>query len=594
MSPGHFHDFENLTQNNIITKTIFQYLSLKDQLTLAQVTLQLKNLYRNFIWNVDYEKLVIIKCPQDFLVCNETNINMLALSLAELEEFINLYGSDIKELNLQYLSKYELCPSELKEIGVDIKEIYEKRHFVLSLEKIPNLISLSCNNMILTQADIQSIARYSTTLEKLSIYSCFNDKCDVFALGGDLKLKTLLDMKQLKYLCMGSSMLLTLSYEDFHELITKSKLKQLYLKYKIEKEKVNIYEDQWEVNALEELEIGTNLTDMKWGLYFQGFKNLKVLTLQDIGIINREFLIVLANTCEKLKTLSINYTTFENINNFQQLSSLKELNIQICQGLSHSNLRQILTEMNLQKFTSLWTKYEGKFEDFIISSKIQFLEIEILKTPDFKGAYEANENLRSLIWHDDYAIPRQVYAFNCPNLQQLEIESGFIPLEILLQLNSLHSLTLRNVPANFPWSYVIEILEKHLSLQEFTIKHLNYHHLDLKLTPTKAFKCVTNINCIKIPTRIFEVAIDFWFDLLYKNPKVQLICLDWFSKELLHDLINNPKFPGFLRFIYIQGFKVVCKDLRYNFANTLEKIHFNKHKRLSVNNNNYGVIFNGI
>ncbi|XP_046808802.1 uncharacterized protein LOC124420349 [Lucilia cuprina] len=594
MAPLHLTDFEKLTINNLITRKIFQYLSLKDQFRLAQVTFEFKCLYRNIIWNVDYEKLIIIKCPQDFLVQNESNINMLALTAAELEEFINLYGCDIKELNLQYLSKYELCPNELVEIGVDIKEIYEKRHFTLSLRKMPNLMSLSYNNMILTKSDIQSIVRDCKSLQKLSIYNCFNGKCDVLVLGRDLKIWTLLEIKHLKYLYMGSSMLLELSYQDFHELITKSKIKKLFLKYKIEKENVNILEDQCKVNDLEELEIGTNLTEGKWSLYFQTFKNLQLLTLQDIGIIKIDFLNLLANTCKKLKILSINYTTFEKVDNFHQLNSLEELNIQICQGLTHQNLRQILTEMNLQKFTSLWTKYEGEFEDFIICSKIQFLEIEILKTPDFKGAYEANHNLRSLIWHDDYGPPRQMLTFNCPHLKELEIESGFIALENLLQLNSLHCLTLRNAPANFPWSYLIEILKNHISLKEFTIKHLNYYHLDLKLTPTEAFKCAANIECIKIPTRIFEVAIDFWFDLLNRNPKVKLICLDWFSKELLHNLINNPKFPGFLRFIYIQGFKVVCKELRNNFDQTLEKIHFNKHKRLSVNNSNYGLIFNGI
>ncbi|XP_065361385.1 uncharacterized protein LOC135955038 [Calliphora vicina] len=459
----------------------------------------------------------------------------------------------------------------------------------LNISQLPNLTSLSYNNMIVTETELQSVACHCKRLKKLCIYNCFNDKCSLFVFPQDLAVNTLLEMKQLEYLSLGSNMEEMLNYEDFCQLM-KTNIKHLFLKYKIEAdENSQIFNNDLK-NSLLDLEISCSFCKTKWGIQFPSylchFENLLSLTLQDVGHnIEDATLIILANTCKQLKKLSFNFITFENVTNFHLLSSIEELNLQICEGLTHKNLRQILTEMNLIKVASLWTTYEGTFEDFPISKKIQFLNIEILKTPAFKGAYENNENLRSLIWHGGYGLTMKPLTLKCLNLQNLEIKSGFIPLDLLLQLKSLRTLTIRYPALKCPWSYISQLLSDHVSLTDFTLDELCYKP-DSKSYPPEAFKCSQNIKCVKIPSQAFEVAIDFWLDFVDKNRQLKLICLGWLSREALDNLINSPKFPNSLKIIYIYGFKIVCKDLRENFDYTLEKIHFDKHRRLSICDNN--------
>ncbi|XP_037821646.1 uncharacterized protein LOC119610482 [Lucilia sericata] len=177
--------FDKLATNLEIMQSIFQHLNFEEQLRLAQVSQQLKYIFRNFIWKVDYAKICIIKHPPNFHVKNETDLNKLKLTATEFAEFLRHYGNDIKELD-------------------------EKCDPWLDIRKFPNLTSLSYSNMTLTKPQIQCVVRYCKNLEKFRMYTCSNKQKDMFELGRDLEIKTILQMKKTNLVVSGELHTITL------------------------------------------------------------------------------------------------------------------------------------------------------------------------------------------------------------------------------------------------------------------------------------------------------------------------------------------------------------------------------------------------
>ncbi|KAM7359020.1 uncharacterized protein ACRADG_003777 isoform 2-T2 [Cochliomyia hominivorax] len=528
------NDFEDFAKNIEIMQIIFELLNFEEQLKLAQVSQQLKYIFTNFVWKVNYEKICIIKNPPGFHIKNETDLNKLKLTANEFEEFLKVYRSDIKELT-------ERCDPWL------------------DVRVFPNLTSLSYGNMSVTKSQFQSVAQHCKNLERLIVKTCCNEDNDMLELGRDLEINTLLEMKKLKCLEVASCIQLGLSYLDFLELVTKSKIKHLILFYYIESEDEVDVSDRDTTNSLEELHVCTTFEE-KWYLmnfsgYLKFFENLTILSLNKGDDIDNNTIEVLAKTCKKLKVLSLNFADFDNVSNFNLLISIEDFSIQMGNGLTYKNLRQILTEMNLLKFTSMQTEYEGEFENFTISNKLEALNVHNLKTHQFKGAYEENQTLKSLVWYDDFYEPAVLpTSLKCPNLEYLEIHSGFMPLEMLMQLKSLVTLSLEYSDKQVTWSYVIQLLRDHASLRDLKLEDL-CEGLS-KNTPTEAFDCAVNLKSITISPNVFEESTDFWLDLLDKNRHLNLNCAGLIHPDLLHKILNSSKFPNSWRIIYIDGFKV--------------------------------------
>ncbi|KAM7358148.1 uncharacterized protein ACRADG_003206 [Cochliomyia hominivorax] len=545
--------FKEIAGNVELMQMIFSYLNFNEQLKLAQVCDELKYIFANFVWRVNYEKIQIIKNPPNFHVVDADELNKLKLSATEFEYFLNIYSSEIKELN----DKCETC---------------------LDIRKFPNLTSLSYSCMIIPKTQFQIVAQHCKKLEKLTICCCRNEEENVFTLGRDLEIKTLLEMKELKYLDMqGIREQLCLPYRNFLELVTKSQIKHLLLFYYIESEDEVDLSDRDTTNSLVELHINTTFEEqhylMNYSSYLKFFENLIHLTLDRMDDIENNTIEVLGKTCKKLKILSIIYTSFKDVDNFNLLTTVEDFSLDVCDGLTHKNLKQILTEMpNLKKFACWVSNFEGEFENFTISSKLEALKIYDLNTHKLKGAYEENHNLKSLVWYNNFEGPTPpATAFNCPNLECLEIHYGYVPLELVMQLKSLVSLTIIWPDKHVNWSYVLPLIRDMDSLQEFK---LNNNDKDLGKTnkPKEAFKCSPNLKSIDISIHVFDWTMDFWLDLLNKNPRLKLIVSCSFYQALIRDIISNPKFPRSLRVLHVNGVKVDLIDLEKNYNETLDKI----------------------
>lgn len=529
-------DFHDLVAFTDVMQTIFQYLNFEEQLKLAQVSAQLKSFFTTFIWKVDYTKVSIIKHPPNYHIKNDTGLNRLKLNPGEFAEFLKLYAPDIKELN-------------------------EKCDPWLDIRKFPNLISLSYGNMTVTKAQFQSVAKHCKRLQKLNVNTCTNKDKDMLELGRDLEIHVILEMKHLKYLYMASCIQLPLKYRRFLDLITKTKIKHLNLFYYIESdERINVF-NKASAKHLEELKVSTTFCEKWYGknfpYYISLFENLRILKLNKGDDFDNSTIEVLAKTCQKLKELHIYFAEFVKVQNFNLLKSLEVLYLETCDGLSYTNLKEILTEMNLLKFGCVQTKFEGEFLDFPISQKIQSLDIHKLETFKFKGAIENNENLKSLIWYDYFYEPtKEPFTITCPHLEHLTVNSGFIPLEIVLSLNSLISFAIIHSSKDLCWSYITTLLRDHKSLKEFSFESLLFTQLTADLAPHEAFACKENLETINISPEVFEVAVDFWLDLLDKNRGLKLNCSGLFGNDFVRNIIMSPKFPTAFRVIYIHGFKV--------------------------------------
>ncbi|XP_046808508.1 uncharacterized protein LOC124420269 [Lucilia cuprina] len=564
--------FDKLLTNVEIILKIFQYLNYEEQLKFAQVSMQLKSLFINFIWKVDYTKICIIKDSTHYHVKNETELNKLKLTAKEFSEFLQLYGCDIKELD----EKYDSC---------------------LDIRSFPNLNALSYSYMTVTKSQLENMARYCKNLLKFKIYDCTNENGYTFKWGRDLDIDDILEMKKLKRFSLDSCTELLLSYKDFHDLVTKTNIKHLHLNYQLLGDQTLFDANDDLKNTLKELEISIKFDEQLWAnisiSYWKHFENLHILTLNNVNDIDDKILQLLADKCRKLKKLTFKKATFENISNFNLLTSLKELHFQECKGLTQTNLRQLLTEMNLIKFSSLETSYEGEFEDFSISKKIHYLNIHKLITYHFQGAYAENNNLHSLIWYDNYYMdPWQPTSLKCPNLEYLEMKSGFIALDLILQLTSLRSFSIVNPYKNLSWSYISQLLKEHVSLREFFIENVAFCWYS-ETPPTEGPRCLSNLKYIQISTRVFEKAIDFWLDVVAKNPQIKFYCTGIIVIEFVHTLLKSSKFPASLKTLYINGIKVACKDLRHNLESRIRKIQlYTHHSRNAAYENKYGILFN--
>lgn len=210
--------------------------------------------------------------------------------------------------------------------------------------------------------------------------------------------------------------------------------------------------------------------------------------------------------------------------------------------------------MNLKHFTSCETIFKGIFENFVLSRQIQSLNIDDIETYKFEGAYKMNENLRSLVWYYGYDKSIQPVSFKCPRLEKLIVKSGSIPIEMILQLESLYTLSISD-PRKLTYSYVIRLLRDHVSLKEFKLEY-NYQRLDPEPAPEEAFTCAENVKSIEISLLILENNMYFWLDLMGKNPLVKFVLRGFCTSELLKNVLNSPKFPYFIKTIYIDAVKV--------------------------------------
>ena len=335
--------FEDFCVNLDVLCKLFKLLEPEDQLRFANVTPQLAFVLRNYIWCANFKKLKIRKSGERVRVVNETNLMDFELSLEEFDYFLQIYGEDVEEFIEKHGSALNI------------------------LTMLPNLVTIRYYYLLLSPEHIRLLAETCCKLETLFVHSCCNGKRKLICLGSDIEFEHLLEMKNLKSFTLTSN--------------SHNEVKYHFKQYN--PKKLNI--SPGISNSLECLNVYLqSLNEHLWPM----FPNLQNLTLFMIQAIRANELQALAYACPQLKQLSFNRCSFIEVDNFGEFKNLTDLSLYHCQGLTYDNLKEILTELQLQTYTSVETKYTGLFHYYFVAPSIKSIFIDSVKQYKFMTAFE--------------------------------------------------------------------------------------------------------------------------------------------------------------------------------------------------------------
>lgn len=361
--------FEKLSRNVEILRMIFDLLEFEEQLKMATVSQHFYYFFRNFICKEKYRKLAVTK-NYHFVssVRNYETSQYIQLSTVGLEYFVNVFAVDVEQLSEYYGA-------------------------ALDCRQMKNLKSLDYNHMKITNNWVEMLAQYCPKLEKLQINGCCNKEYDIIRLGQDIRVSTLMELKMLKHFTLKTATEFIGKSSALQDILTQLRLKLYNIKMALmgpdeTDESVNC---SLTFSTLEELDIygsfNSSFKPCNLISYIDYFANLTSLTLRCADSHNgNEIITSIASACKKLEKLSFKFVTFENIETFAIFNALVELSFYWCKGLTYDNLKEILSEMHLEKFSSTYTKYQGLFQYYFVSPTLKSIHIDAFHSFEFRSA----------------------------------------------------------------------------------------------------------------------------------------------------------------------------------------------------------------
>ncbi|XP_073839140.1 uncharacterized protein isoform X1 [Musca autumnalis] len=587
---------ECLMENIDIAKHIFGFLAYEDQLNLSRVCKQFKDIIIHFLWKQIYSRVRIVKKSKCNLISTLSHQYVTEswqiLGPNEVEELLTLNGSN----NIQHFELW--C-----KFGLNPDSVYLDCHN--ELLHLKALTSLSLAGIILSNYDMRIVSENCPHLELLSLDNCVNTKLQTLIIGHDVNVAIIAKMANLKSFTLISSVLYSAdmhlyNYRHIQAIIRNIQTEELHLNVAIYSDNngyqchdfrrdnlqnANYLEecdqrlDSISTGSLRNLDIGCFVNnDDFFNAFSNLFQNLNELSIADwplspITVLNRNFFELISTMCPQLRSLSL---TGYFIDDFLILESLRVLQLKDCRGLTTRNMENIFNKMKLHKFITIRTIYSGSINENIFSSTLQHLELD-LDGDQFVDAFkESFPNLKVLQWHNCYGnIPN--LSLLMPNLEILTLSENAISLHDFLRLRKLHTLTISK--CTLP-RYLPKLLQ-HQSLRTLLLKNSS-DRLEHSSSPpmwqsSSTEYTTTKLSNLVITVNLFEVSLNLWLGLLSKNPLLVLtVCFDIFNKNamhrLLHNLINNEKFPTRIKSIQICGLHIDCKEMKFFLEATLKKL----------------------
>uniref|UniRef100_A0A1I8QEA8 F-box domain-containing protein n=1 Tax=Stomoxys calcitrans TaxID=35570 RepID=A0A1I8QEA8_STOCA len=554
---------EGVLNNVDVLIQIYRKLDLDDQIRLSQASANLKNVFESFIFSrEDYSTLAVSASQGYFAVTNGCSHRRLLLQHHELMEFIRCHQ-------------------------LMVETFLQRNGTILDVRPFRNLTSLSYSNCIISRKHLKLFA--SLPLEKLDIVSCTNEFGRDIMLGSTWNVEYLIPMRKLRLLKVHSVSdyrRKLISFREFDRMITRTTLEGVWLRCSILSERpfgngMNAKSPDTTV-ALKHLDIGFRIRQNNSLLpYMRHFVNLVTLTISvEDQPITEKILLEIVRMCVNLKVLHFKSSSFDNIQDFVVPSKLTEFSVTSCYAFNADNLRQILNLAQLKKFHMTETLTGDVEDNFAISSSIEHLYVDgDFWDSNIELAFGGGENLKHLSWlvsgFVDNATANGAALKRCTNLEELNLKLSNLPTKPLLELNSLHKLTITLGTASVPWLHIEEIL-KHPNLTELTLDgHFDYDDPPMDMhAPTAGF--IIGVGLLKISFQIFKVALDFWLDLLSQNIQLQLIVSDVEPDEEIVEfvriLISHEKFPSDLRTLVMFDSHIKCRDLRHHLESTMQRL----------------------
>uniref|UniRef100_T1PGE2 F-box n=1 Tax=Musca domestica TaxID=7370 RepID=T1PGE2_MUSDO len=557
--------FEQILQNCDIAIYLYQFLNFSDQLRLSRVNRQLQNIFEQLIWKEKYQTMTITEDEDgNYVVMGAIRTSPLILEYDEFREFIDAYAHNVREL----------CVKDLR--ALEIQDV---------MWEFPNLVKLQYERVQMPMTHLTWLSRKCRNLEELQLLRCSYGTAWNVEIGKMPSVKLLAKIRKLKRLSVQNSGNHNITFEIFQQVVRRLKLEEFKFDNFIQAEVYKAPKPRKPGVQLKELDIEVSLDPEKWlprayAMFLANFEHLQTLTIYftyRVQGVNEAALLALARTCRNLETMKISCSNFHNIQDFHLPPNLKELTLHSCKNLSCDNLRQLLcnAQSQISKFTSTDTLYEGQLPELDISPSIEILNIDSVSSIKFRSLH----HLKELTWYDDYPSPYILASSgnslkSCISLQSLHIKSGILPMDWIVNLENLHTISIGESMYNIDWSYFASLL-RHPTLRNLSVEDQRYRSLLCERSDPPAEEIVTQLTSLKISLPTFRKALDFWLHLLETNVQLTLTCNHFIHfEEFLHQLLDNENFPSNLRNIEIWDIPLNCSKLRRSFDHMMNKFMF--------------------
>lgn len=550
-------NFEYISSHLEIIIQIYQHLAFVDQLRLSRVSDYLKCVFETFVWKEKYVTLYLLERTNEFVVSNAHDISHMCLSSEAAKEFIEVYAGDVQNLVVRTTVLDTVDYEGLDDLTQGQMIVNQQ----LDIKLFRNLKSLSYFEMKVPRDHVKLVAQLYPNLQELKLINC--------GMGPDISAiieRVVPQLQKLKILCTSDVLSYQLSYKDFYEIITKRPLECLRLKAILEPDKNVMDMDNSppaHCSTLRHLSIRTFFDPAKWSNnyahFLRNFENLVILDLEIGDAVSDTMLATIAKTCKNLDTLSLRFTTFENVEYFSMPAKLSSLSLYWCKGLTYNNLRHILTQPVIKKFQSTHTCFLGVLKAYSISPLIETINIDDILTERLNATYEYNEHLKELTWYHQWFNDDIITApslVTCKNLEILDMQECHLSIHTLLQLQSLRKFSMPHPMPIVPWSYITDLLQ-HPPLRELYIRVFSRTEYVPMLDNVPHEGVATNVTKLEIPLDLFEIAVEFWMDIFSNNKSLtQIRCIFEPAEEygkLLKIIIYHQKFPRAVKTINLSG-----------------------------------------
>ncbi|XP_073839319.1 uncharacterized protein [Musca autumnalis] len=555
--------FDTIAFNCDVMIHIYKFLNIGDQLRLAQVDANLRNIFLQFILPISSNKLKVIKFDENYIVSNDTDtVRILIQNSRDFEDFLQIFGNNVCDFSVRNSRDNQ----KFGDLFTDTP---------LRIEFFKNIVKLKFYMHRFTINDMAQLTNNLPNLEELQLeISEFENEqpndCSITA----VIFNELLRLVKLKKLELHIEPDCHIRFKDFYKIVTKLPLEKININtcpMLLATEDIEL-ELQQSPLPLMQLLVTIKGNNRIFYSMLNSFRNLKILTIE--GHFNEIGSGLKSLT--QLHQLTIKSADFDEQENVTTIlpPNITTLYLKNCTNLCLDHLQQLLHENSnpkLIEFAAFWTKVRVKeFKELHISSRIKILDIRSFNLDQFHSPFAENSELEKLTLHkaEDLRFINTSSSYVrlnsisfCHNLHTLDMYEQNLAFDTLLILRNLRKLSLSIILPEQE-EYIIRILQELPSLRELVVR------------PYETFAClslravVTSVTSLKIMyLKLDDEVLDFWLDMFSLNPQLELeisIEKDFDEPIALQYLIEHEKFPRKLRKIQICGFTVDCNDLRNN------------------------------
>lgn len=553
---------EEIATNIDILKTIFQYLNIQQQIKLSKVCTEFQYVIVNCMWRYKYRQIKVYKLNGDSNII-ETNSNRDNESNLLKQHFVNVTNEELQ--NFLKLNQENIIELEISDYRSD--DLEEYKYKIINNEW--NFINLEKLYLLYINIDVKQmemIYENCKNLKVLQLKQCCNFKADLLTLSEQNNYEYEILLKIIKTLKEFYMDYREMQFSDctlnLHDLLYNNNLKHLNLNVPLKnlryKETPRLKENSCEILHLGNFNEYKTLQKFS-RLYLKTFENLFELTLE--GSLNKifldsQFIDNLALACVRLKKLNLKRCLM-NIDNFNLLTTLTDIQLNNCMSLTWRNLKQLLELPLLQTFHSIYSNYTREFEEISIPFQLHSLTLvgnDFRFAQIFDNSKEQLTNLKELKYFDGSDNTISQISLKFPSLQTLHIMPHHVVIKDLLNLRNLLSFKVPKYQKTSDNILQLMYLLNHPSLRELSLTvgcNLEYEcSIDLSNISK------TNLYRLELDFEVFNFLSEYLLDLLKFNLKLNIIVTSDEVADFQYYcmLVKNRKFCR--DFIKLCGFQI--------------------------------------